>query len=231
MNDPTYQKQVYTEIAAALTGRIDPGSAALSVFFVPPIKPSDHWGDLASAILGSCYHASKLGGFMAIIVGDKFNHDRSSISLNAGAVDTLAGLSGWRLTDRRVWAMAPDQNDPAWSSSSYTCGNDLAYILIYCKGADPVFDRSRLADREWLEWGRRGVWHTPPSITQLPLVLPRRLIRLLTARGSVVFDPYVSSDSICVACDELDRHYVGVNWTDKKRVSDRRPAGGYNRRV
>jgi site-specific DNA-methyltransferase (adenine-specific) len=62
-----------------------------------------------------------------------------------------------------------------------------------------------------LQWGgeaRDGEPHLHP--TQKPLALMRWVVRSFTARGDLVFDPYMGSGPIAQVCREEKRRYIGV---------------------
>jgi DNA modification methylase len=80
-----------------------------------------------------------------------------------------------------------------------------------------VVDRSRLTRKEWIEWGSRGVWKIPSvranddHEAKFPLELPLRLIRLLTAPGDLVLDPFVGSGTSGGAAVLSNREFIGID--------------------
>jgi site-specific DNA-methyltransferase (adenine-specific) len=48
-----------------------------------------------------------------------------------------------------------------------------------------------------------------------PVALPAWFIRLFTQPGDLVLDPFIGSGTTAIACIELDRHFVGVELSEK----------------
>jgi site-specific DNA-methyltransferase (adenine-specific) len=76
-------------------------------------------------------------------------------------------------------------------------------------------DRNRLEKAEWSDWGSRAVWNIPSvranvlHEAQFPKELPRRVIKLLSAPGELVLDPFVGTGTTAVAAIEGRRKYLG----------------------
>src|SRR5207245_522422 len=82
-------------------------------------------------------------------------------------------------------------------------------------------DRNRLTPDEWRQWGSRAVWSFPSvranddHEAKFPVELPRRLIKMLSAPGDLVLDPFVGSGTTAVAAIELNREYLGLELLSK----------------
>lgn len=48
-----------------------------------------------------------------------------------------------------------------------------------------------------------------------PVALPAWFIKLFTQEGGVVLDPFMGSGTTAIACLELDRHFVGIELSEK----------------
>ena len=53
--------------------------------------------------------------------------------------------------------------------------------------------------------GRRGTKHP----TEKPLEFIKRLVQVSSNPGALVVDPFMGSGTTAVACQELDRHFIG----------------------
>jgi site-specific DNA-methyltransferase (adenine-specific) len=77
-------------------------------------------------------------------------------------------------------------------------------------------DRSRLAKKEWRDWGSRGVWYIPSvranddHEAKFPIELPRRFIQLLTEPGEVVLDCFMGSGTTAIAAIQQGRKFIGL---------------------
>ena len=79
------------------------------------------------------------------------------------------------------------------------------------------YDRHRLSDVEWSDWGSRGVWQIR-SVRQndrheaeFPEELAARVIRLYCPEGGVVLDPFVGSGTTTAVAKKLNRHWLGID--------------------
>lgn len=48
-----------------------------------------------------------------------------------------------------------------------------------------------------------------------PVALPQWFIRLFTAEGDIVVDPFIGSGTTAIACISLGRHYIGIELQEK----------------
>jgi len=84
------------------------------------------------------------------------------------------------------------------------------------KPGETIIDRKRLTQKEWVEWGSRGVWQFPSvranndHEAKFPLELPSRLIRLLTEPKDLVLDCFIGSGTTAIAAIRLNRLYIGI---------------------
>ena len=146
--------------------------------------------------------------------GGKYEVQRK-VKLVGGLVEAWGDEAGFYLYDRRAWVKDPAWENSRWHSLSYRSVDEFEYVYVFWKPGITVVDRSRLDKREWAEWGSRGVW-TIPSVrsneeheAQFPEELARRVIRLFSAPGDLVLDPFVGSGTTAAVAAAEGRRYLG----------------------
>jgi DNA modification methylase len=98
------------------------------------------------------------------------------------------------------------------------------HVLIFKKPGKrmvekDVKEKSRLTKEEWIEY-TRGVWLINPDRKAkhpavFPLEIPRRLIKLYSFVGDVVYDPFAGTGTTLVASYLLGRKAIGVEVNKK----------------
>jgi site-specific DNA-methyltransferase (adenine-specific) len=146
--------------------------------------------------------------------GGKYEVQRK-VKLVGGLVQEWAEEAGFYMYDRRVWVKDPCWENSRWHSLSYRSVDEFEYVYVFWKPGITTIDRTRLSRKEWSEWGSRAVWEIPSVRSndeheaQFPLELPSRVIRLFSAPGDVVMDPFVGSGTTAVAAVQHHRQYLG----------------------
>lgn len=142
---------------------------------------------------------------------------QTRVHLVGGLLEDFAYEAGLYLYDRRVWVKDAAWENSRWTTLSYRAVDEFEYLYFFWKPGATVVDKSRLSPQEWTEWGARAVWNFPSvranddHEAKFPIELPRRVIRLLTAPGDLVLDPFIGSGTTALAAIELDRPYIGLD--------------------
>ncbi len=124
---------------------------------------------------------------------------------------------GLYLYDRRIWHKDPCWANSRWHSNSYRAVDEFEHVYIFVKPGIVEYDRQRLSDDEWSEWGSRGVWQIPSvrrncrHEAEFPEELAARVIRLLSPEGGTVIDPFVGSGTTTFVAKALDRQWLGID--------------------
>ena len=124
---------------------------------------------------------------------------------------------GLYLYDRRVWHKDPCWANSRWHSNSYRAVDEFEHIYVFWRPGIVEYDRCRLSDAEWSEWGSRGVWQIPSvrrnsrHEAEFPEELAARVIRLLSPEGGTVIDPFVGSGTTTFVAKALGRQWLGVD--------------------
>lgn len=148
---------------------------------------------------------------------NRFAETMKANGLKDTDVNSIFGFSRaarhWREDDMPT----PDQ----WSQivEKYPCFDfETAWYIVTHYGR-PI--RQRLLDKEWTEWGSRGVWQirsvraNNDHPAKFPLELPSRLIRLFTWEGDTVIDPFMGSGTTAKAAEIHGRKFVGIEQEKK----------------
>jgi len=128
-----------------------------------------------------------------------------------------AGDAGMYLYDKRIWHKDPAWMSSKWHSGSYRAVDEYEHILVFWNPGITVYDRSRLTDREWSEWGSRGVWEIPSvrrnrrHEAEFPEELAGRVIRLFSPKNGVVLDPFVGTGTTTCMARRNGRHWMGID--------------------
>jgi site-specific DNA-methyltransferase (adenine-specific) len=146
--------------------------------------------------------------------GGKYEVQRK-VKLVGGLVQEWGEEAGFYLYDRRAWVKDPCWENSRWHSLSYRSVDEFEYVYVFWKPGITVVDRSRLEKGEWAEWGSRGVWNIPSvrvndeHEAQFPAELARRVIRLFSAKGDLVLDPFVGGGTTAATAVQEGRRYMG----------------------
>ncbi|MCY4145889.1 MAG: site-specific DNA-methyltransferase [Chloroflexi bacterium] len=138
------------------------------------------------------------------------------IKLTGCLVEQWAMEAGFYLYDQRIWHKDPCWANSRWHSNSYRAVDEFEHIYIFWQPGITEYDRGRLTNDEWSEWGSRGVWNIR-SVTrndrheaEFPEMLAYRVIRLFSPAQGVVLDPFVGSGTTTFVARKLGRRWFGI---------------------
>ncbi|HKP85239.1 MAG TPA: site-specific DNA-methyltransferase [Blastocatellia bacterium] len=149
------------------------------------------------------------------IRGGKYE-TQTRVKIVGGLIEEWALGAGFYTYDRRIWVKDAAWENSRWSTHSYRSVDEFEYLYFFWKPGITKVDRSRLTEREWKDWGARGVWMFPSvranddHEAKFPLELPRRVIKLLTDPGDLVLDCFLGSGTTAVAAVEEGRQFIGI---------------------
>ncbi|HSQ03688.1 MAG TPA: DNA methyltransferase [Burkholderiales bacterium] len=103
--------------------------------------------------------------------------------------------TGWHEVARHVWHK-PD------------CRSITHYEVIVCWSKETKQKVSRVWSIPILDYRSLHDWKPHP--TQKPVKLLRYLLEQYTAEGDTVYDPFIGSGTTAVACQQMKRHFIGV---------------------
>lgn len=141
---------------------------------------------------------------------------QTRLKVVGGLIEQWALDAGFYPYDRRIWVKDAAWENSRWASLSYRAVDEFEYIYIFWKPGITKYDRKRLTNDEWKNWGSRGVWHFPSVRSnddheaKYPIELPLRVIRMLTDPEDVVLDCFMGSGTTAIAAIRERRRYIGI---------------------
>lgn len=138
------------------------------------------------------------------------------VRLTGGMVEQWALDAGMYMYDRRIWHKDPCWANSRWHSNSYRAVDEFEHLFVFWQPGVVTYDRSRLTDDEWSEWGSRGVWRIPSvrrnkrHEAEFPEELARRVVRLFSPEDGLVLDPFVSSGTTTTVAATENRQWLGI---------------------
>ena len=138
------------------------------------------------------------------------------VLLTSAMVAEWAFEAGLYLYDKRVWHKDPAWMNSRWHTSSYRAVDEYEYVLVFWNPGITQYDRGRLTDEEWSEWGSRGVWNIRSVArnrrheAEFPEELARRVVRLLSPPGGTVLDPFAGTGTTTAVAAREGRRWFGI---------------------
>ena len=156
----------------------------------------------------------------------------TKVRLTGCMVSDWAEAAGFYLYDQRIWHKDPCWANSQWHSNSYRAVDEFEHIYIFWQPGITEYDRSRLTNDEWAEWGSRGVWQirsvrrNDRHEAEFPEELARRLIKLFSPPDGVILDPFVGTGTTTAVAASLGRQWIGVDIEETNvALAQRRTSG------
>ena len=102
--------------------------------------------------------------------------------------------------------------------------DEFEHVYVFWQPGITEYDRDRLNNEEWADWGSRGVWNIRSvrrngrHEAEFPEELARRVIKLFSPAGGVVLDPFVGTGTTTAVAKQLGRKWIGVD-IDERNVA------------
>ena len=141
----------------------------------------------------------------------------TKIMLTGCMLAEWAEAAGFYLYDRRIWHKDPCWANSRWHSNSYRAVDEFEYVYIFWRPGITTYNRERLMPEEWSKWGSRGVWQIRSvrrnrrHEAEFPEELAERVIRLFSAPGALVIDPFVGTGTTTAVAKRLGRQWLGID--------------------
>ena len=141
----------------------------------------------------------------------------TKVLLTGNMIAEWCEQAGFYLYDQRIWHKDPCWANSRWHSTSYRAVDEFEHIYVFWKPGITKYDRDRLSDREWADWGSRGVWNIRSVArnnrheAEFPEELAERVIRLFSPEGGVVIDPFVGTGTTTSVAKRLGRQWLGID--------------------
>ena len=150
--------------------------------------------------------------------------DSTKVLLTGCMVSEWAEEAGFYLYDQRIWHKDPCWANSRWHSNSYRAVDEFEHIYVFWAPGITEYDRDRLTDSEWSEWGSRGVWNirsvsrNDRHEAEFPEELAHRVIRLFSPTDGIVLDPFVGTGTTTAVAKQLGRQWIGID-VDERSVA------------
>ncbi len=141
----------------------------------------------------------------------------TKVLLTGCMVSEWAQEAGFYLYDQRIWHKDPCWVNSKWHSNSYRAVDEFEHVYIFWLPGITEYDRDRLDDHEWADWGSRGVWNirsvrrNDRHEAEFPEELARRVIKLFSPVSGVVLDPFVGTGTTTTVAKQLGRQWIGID--------------------
>lgn len=186
-------------------------------------------------IFSKVYDKTKLGGRCIINIGDGKN---GAVPTHSDIIQFMKEI-GWIPMSTIIWNKNQVGSRTAWGSfrspSSPSFPTPFEYILVFAKGNKKLQWKGEtdLEKQEFIDWAY-GIWNIAPETrmkkighpAMFPIELPRRLLKMFSWKGSLVYDPFSGAGTTAVACKENNRDFIGSEISKDyynlsiKRISD-----------
>jgi site-specific DNA-methyltransferase (adenine-specific) len=143
--------------------------------------------------------------------------NQTRVKLVGGCLEEYAYDAGIYLYDKRVWVKDPSWANSKWTTSTLKAVSEHEDLYVFWKPGEYEVDRDRLTKAEWKEWGLRGVWYIKSvrrndlHEAMFPIELAERVIRLFSAKGDLVLDPFLGSGTTALAALQNGRDFIGID--------------------
>lgn len=148
----------------------------------------------------------------------------TKVLLTGCMVSDWAESAGFYLYDQRIWHKDPCWANSQWHSNSYRAVDEFEHVYVFWQPGITEYDRGRLSNDEWAEWGSRGVWQirsvrrNDRHEAEFPEELARRVIKLFSPPEGVILDPFVGTGTTTAVAAAMGRQWVGID-IDEYNVS------------
>ena len=145
----------------------------------------------------------------------------TKVVLTGCLVAEWAEEAGLFLYDQRIWHKDPCWQTSRWHSNSYRAVDEFEHIYVFWLPGVVEFDRERLSNEDWSNWGSRGVWQirsvhrNDRHEAEFPEELAHRVIKLFSPKDGLVLDPFVGSGTTTAVAKRLGRKWLGIDISRK----------------
>ncbi len=155
----------------------------------------------------------------------------TKVCLTGCMVSDWAEAAGFYLYDQRIWHKDPCWANSQWHSNSYRAVDEFEHVYVFWQPGITEYDRNRLSNDEWAEWGSRGVWQirsvrrNDRHEAEFPEELARRVIKLFSPHEGIILDPFVGTGTTTAVAASLGRQWIGVDIDETNVALARRRTG------
>ncbi len=169
-------------------------------------------------IFYNIYFKLKNGGRVCINIGDGKN---GAITTHSDIITFMKNIKYVPITTI-IWNKQQVSHRTSWGSwMSPSCPSfptPFEYILIFGKDSKKLSYKgdSDITKDEFINWSL-ALWNVVPQTNQkiighpamFPIEIPHRLLKLLSYKDAIVYDPFIGSGTTALACKKYNRNYIG----------------------
>ena len=167
-------------------------------------------------VFGEFYRILKKDGRACINIGDGKN---GSVPTHSDIIQICMSI-GFNIMTTIIWNKNTTSKRSAWGSfMSPSCPSfprNFEYILVFSKSKKLIRKgEPSITKKNFIDWSN-GLWTFAPEKNikshpaPFPIELPRRCIEMLTYKKDLILDPFMGSGTVGVACERLDRDFIGI---------------------
>jgi site-specific DNA-methyltransferase (adenine-specific) len=174
------------------------------------------------AWINACHEALAPDGTLWVLINDEYAAEYA-VELKRSRFT----IRSWVIWYETFGVNCPDRFNRTKRHLFYCVKNPRQFVFHPDAVSRPSDRQTKYADRRAAPGGKilDDVWTDIPRLvgtaaervpdfpTQLPLALLRRVVACSSDPGDLVLDPFSGSGTTGAACIELDRRFVGIEWS------------------
>lgn len=186
--------------------------------------PIDEYIGFMQELFNSLYTSTRVGGRVCVNVPPDIGvlKNNSKISLDVLFYNILES-AGFNYRTKILWNKNQITSRTAWGSFKSPSNPNILppfeYVLVFYKDT-PKKEGDKndidITKEEFIAW-TNGLWNIAPESKKkvkhpapYPEELCRRLIKMFSYVGDIIFDPFMGSGTTCIVAKKNNRRYIGA---------------------
>lgn len=190
-------------------------------------RPYGEYLQWLKKVFENVYNILKTGGRCAIIIGD---HGNGRIALHSDICWFMTHELKYLSMATIIWKKNNASNRQSWGSfaspKALSFPSPFEYIMVFAKRSRELQNKleTDLTNEEFVDWSL-AMWdlhkteYSASSVlinneihpAPFPEEIPKRLIKMLSWKGSIIMDPFVGRGTTAIVAAKLFRYYIGID--------------------